>query len=102
MATVVVTPEAEGDLGRLAEFLLETAPEAALETFDLVIGALQVLEAHPLIGRPADDGLRELLISRGKSGYIALYAFHAETDRVLVLAVRHQREAGYVDRDQAD
>ncbi|MGQ0510647.1 MAG: type II toxin-antitoxin system RelE/ParE family toxin [Betaproteobacteria bacterium] len=102
MATVVVTPEAEADLGRLAEFLLKSAPEAALDTFDLVIGALRVLEAHPLIGRPADDGLRELLISRGKSGYIALYEFHAGADRVLVLAVRHQREAGYVDRDQAD
>jgi plasmid stabilization system protein ParE len=47
------------------------------------------------MGRPAEADLRELVISRGKSGYIALYRYDGERDRVLVLAVRHQREAGY-------
>jgi hypothetical protein len=39
--------------------------------------------------------LRELVISRGKSGYLALYDYDEPNDMVLVLALRHQREAGY-------
>jgi plasmid stabilization system protein ParE len=46
---------------------------------------------HPLLGRPAGHGLRELLISRGRTGYVALYQYDAATDAVVVLAVRHQR-----------
>lgn len=30
------------------------------------------------------------------SGYLALYSYEVEQDIVLVLAVRHQREAGFV------
>ena len=48
-----------------------------------------------LIGRPAEHGLRELVISRGRTGYIALYSFETAQDCILILAVRHQREAGY-------
>jgi plasmid stabilization system protein ParE len=39
--------------------------------------------------------MRELLISQGKTGYVALYAYEAPHDAILVLAVRHQREAGF-------
>lgn len=67
-----------------------------METVDLIAEAVQVLENHPLIGRFAEQGLRELVISRGKSGYVALYSYEPEQDTVLVLSVRHQREAGYV------
>jgi hypothetical protein len=55
--------------------------------------------AIPRIGRPAEQGLRELVISRGKTGYVALYRYDATADRVLVLALRHQPEAGYEDED---
>jgi hypothetical protein len=41
------------------------------------------------------DNFRELIISRGKTGYIALYEYDETADVVLVLAIRHQREAGY-------
>lgn len=77
------------------DFLLGTEPAAALETVDLVAEAVQILGNHPLIGRPVEHGLRELVISRGKSGYLALYSYEREHDTVLVLAIRHQREAGY-------
>ena len=46
-------------------------------------------------GRPVEHGLRELLISRGSSGYVALYRYDPATDVVLVLRVRHQREEGF-------
>ncbi len=74
---------------------MQAEPAAALETVELIAEAVQVLENHPLIGRSAEQGLRELVISRGKSGYVALYSYEPVEDTVLVLAVRHQREAGH-------
>ena len=38
---------------------------------------------------------RELVVSRGRTGYIAIYEYQAGLDRVLVHAIRHQREAGF-------
>ncbi len=80
---------------RLCDFLAETDPRAASQTIDLILDAVAILERHPLMGRPAHADLRELVISRGKSGYITLYRYDGGRDRVSVLAVRHQREAGY-------
>ncbi|HQY27400.1 MAG TPA: type II toxin-antitoxin system RelE/ParE family toxin [Burkholderiaceae bacterium] len=54
--------------------------------------ALRTLEQHPMIVRPVGAGLRELLISRGRTGYVALYRYDPASDTVLVLAIRHQRE----------
>jgi plasmid stabilization system protein ParE len=96
LAHVIYAERALSDLGRLTDFLLEAEPAAALDTVNLVAEAVQVLENHPLIGRAAEQGLRELVISRGKSGYVALYSYEPEQDTVLVLSVRHQRESGYV------
>lgn len=39
--------------------------------------------------------LRELVISYGRTGYVALYRFLPLRDEVRVLAIRHQREIGY-------
>ena len=36
-----------------------------------------------------------MLISRGSTGYLALYGYDERADRVVVLALRHQRELGY-------
>lgn len=95
MARLIYAACALTDLDRLTDFLVDADPAAALETVGLIIEAVQVLENHPLIGRPAEQDLKELVISRGQSGYLALYSYEAEQDVVLVLAVRHQREAGY-------
>lgn len=93
---MIYTERALSDLVRLTDFLLQAEPAAALGTVDLITEAVQVLENHPLIGRSTEQQLRELVISRGKSGYVALYSYELEQDTVLVLSVRHQREAGYV------
>jgi plasmid stabilization system protein ParE len=98
VAEVVVSRNADADLERLAAFLSDEEPAAALTTYDLLLGALELLRTYPSIGRPVDDFLRELVISRGGTGYLALYEFDARADRVVVLALRHQREAGYVER----
>ncbi len=95
MARLIYSSQALRDLERLSDFLLDGDPRAAGVTLDLIEEAVLVLGRHPLIGRPVESGLHELVISRGRSGYIALYSFEQAHDAVLILAIRHQREAGY-------
>jgi plasmid stabilization system protein ParE len=83
------------DFERIADFLLEEGAVAAGGIAAKIIDGISVLERHPRIGRPADHGLYELVISYGKSGYVALYRHIDGSDIVLVLALRNQREAGY-------
>ncbi len=99
MAKVVYSAAAFCDLERLADFLLESDPEAAADTIELIMAAVGVLQDHPLIGRPINDDLFELVISRGRSGYVALYSVEDDYEVVLILAIRHQREMGYFDAD---
>jgi plasmid stabilization system protein ParE len=49
-----------------------------------------------LLGHRVAEDLRELVISFGATGYIALYRFVVQDDTVRVLALRHQREIGYL------
>ena len=79
----------------LTAFLADSDPEAAIETAQLIREAVLIPARHPLIGRPVEQGLRELVVSRGRTGYLALYRYREAEDAVLVLAIRHQREAGY-------
>lgn len=95
MARLIYSARALDDLERVTDFLVDTDPAAAAVTVDLIAEAVAILAHHPLIGRPAEHGLRELVISRGRTGYIALYSFETAQDCVLILAARHQRETGY-------
>ena len=88
-------PRAFADLERLVEFLLASEPAQALETYELIESALTILPLHPWVGRAVSGDLRELVISRGRTGYLALYRVDEAKARVLVLAIRHQREAGF-------
>ena len=94
MPAVQYLPGALNDLERLREFLADSDLVAANETSLLITEAVNVLANHPLIGRAGANGLRELVISRGRSGYVALYRYDEADDRVLIAAIRHQREAG--------
>jgi plasmid stabilization system protein ParE len=95
LARVIYVGQALADLDRLTDFLISSDPLAASTTAELIAEAIAILERHPLIGRGVNVNLRELVISRGRSGYIALYSFEEAADTVLVLGIRHQREAGY-------
>jgi plasmid stabilization system protein ParE len=95
LARLIYAARALADLERLTDFLIESDPKAALKTVTLIEEAIALLERHPMIGRPVEPPLRELVISRGKSGYLALYSFESVEDAVLILAIRHQRELGY-------
>ncbi|MFM2051612.1 MAG: hypothetical protein RL682_2103 [Pseudomonadota bacterium] len=95
MTELAYTEQALLDLERLSDFLLETDPQAAQDTAALILDALEILVQHPEIGRKVHFGQRELVISRGQTGYLALYRFLPHIDRILVLTPRHQRESGY-------
>jgi plasmid stabilization system protein ParE len=95
VAQVVLAERARNDLDRLFDFLATEDPRAARNAITDIFDALGALERHPLIGRPLEDGVRALVISRGKSGYVALYDYCESADTVLILALCHQRESGF-------
>ncbi|MCB1736133.1 MAG: type II toxin-antitoxin system RelE/ParE family toxin [Gammaproteobacteria bacterium] len=95
MARLIYSEQALAAPKCLADFLIESDRAAVTETVDLIAEATEVLANHPLIGRAAEHGLRALLISRGRSGYVALYSYERCEEAVLILAIRHQSEAGY-------
>ncbi len=97
MARLAYDERALEDLVRLADFLASEDPAAGEATINLIEQAVDVLGAHPLIGRRVAGELRELVISCGHTGYIALYEYNARFDRIIVRAIRHQREAGFDD-----
>lgn len=84
------------DLERLFDFSAEVDPDDARRALRRIRSAVSVLDEHPFIGRLVGrrSALRELVISHGKTGHVALYAYSEVDDTVTVLAVRHQKEAG--------
>ena len=95
MATVVYSANALANLQRAFAFVAHSDAEAARDAADAVRSAVEMLAHHPMIGRIVRDDLRELVISFGRSGYLALYRFVPAKHEVRVLAIRHQRELDY-------
>lgn len=90
------------DLLRLQEFLLVQADPGVDAWMGTILDAVELLEKQPGIGRPMPGGLRELIIERGHSGYLALYRYDRARQYVRLLRIRHQRECGYLEADAAD
>jgi plasmid stabilization system protein ParE len=95
VATVVYSELSLRHLERAFNFLREKDPRATAASAVAIRSAIENLSRHPLIGQRIDGEIRELVISYGASGYIALYRFVVVLDEVRVLAIRHQRELGY-------
>ncbi len=100
---VRLTREAQADLERLFDFVLER--ELALESGDLALAeqaldairaGLATLQSSPFTCRKAGSSpfLRELIIPFGRSGYVALFEIE-DSASVLIVAVRHQLEDDY-------
>lgn len=96
MAEIVYSARALENLEHAFGFLLEENPAVAVAAADAITSAIDTLASHPLIGRRVEGDLRELVISFGATGYIALYRFVVQIDQVRILALRHQREIGYL------
>lgn len=100
---VRLTRDAEADLERLFDFLVEgelsrdggdlSLPEQAITALR---SGIATLRTSPFTCRKAGQSpfLRELIVPFGRSGYVALFEIEGETD-VAVLAVRHQLEDDY-------
>lgn len=99
MISVVVTPQAYADLERLEQFLWDSGDPLAGELLAFLLDGLLVLTHQPGVGRPMAQGMRELIISRGRGGYLARYVFDSVRQRVIVLGIRHQRQSGYTDKE---
>lgn len=101
--TVLLTPQAEDDLLRLFDFIIERELvrdsgdlDAAQHALEAIRQGLKLLERFPFTCRKAHDSafLRELVIPYGHTGYVALFEI-ADAATVVVAAVRHQREDDY-------
>jgi addiction module RelE/StbE family toxin len=95
VAQVVYSGNALENLTQAFELLHRENPDAAIESAHAIRTAVETLADHPLIGRRVQGEIRELVISYGKTGYVALYRFLPEQNQVRVLAIRHQRELDY-------
>jgi toxin ParE1/3/4 len=82
------TIHALADLERLFDFLADHDPKLTRERLVSVRRAFDLLADHPLLGREAEDGRRELILSRGKFGYLAKYRWVPAEDTVLILTIR--------------
>jgi plasmid stabilization system protein ParE len=90
------TQDAEDDLLRLFDFLLEKDIDAAERANAAIEEGIRLLSFSPFSCRKAGDNplVRELLIPFGSTGYVALFEIDGPAT-VTILAVRHQREDDY-------
>ena len=92
------TRAARDDIVRVYGFLLADDVAAALRAIDVIDQSVELLRSFPFTCRKADPTnpfLRELLVSFGSSGYVALYEIE-DDQTVTILAIRHQREDDYL------
>ena len=94
MSHIELASEIGDDFERIFEHLAHYQIENPALRIREIIEAINVLEHNPMIGRPANNDKRELVIGRRSHGYVALYRYIVEIDSVFILAVRSQKEAG--------
>ena len=101
MPCIELAPEVADDFDRILDHLASHDLESRGQRIAGIIAAVEVLAQNPLIGRPAANAKRELVIGRRSRAYLAVYRYVPEIDTAFVLAIRSQREAGYSERDPA-
>jgi len=86
------------DVSRLHAFLAPKSAEAAQRAVRAIRQGVKALGRHPEIGRPVEEMLpefREWMIEFGQGAYVVLYHYDQKQKEVVLLAIRHGREAGY-------
>jgi len=88
---VIITEGAAEGLERCRKFLAAKVREAARQAGQVIEQQFLLLETTPDIGRPLPEmpALRELVITFGDSGYVALYRHEPADNAVYILAFRH-------------
>lgn len=80
--------QAVRDRRRLAAFLADRNPRAALRAFQAITQSVSLLPRTPFMGREKEDH-RELYIPFGDSGYVVQYRVDADA---VVARIFHARE----------
>ena len=96
MPRLIWSQPALRDVSRLHDSLAPKSRDAAKRAVKAIRQGIKALGIHPQIGRPVEEmapEFREWVIEFGSGAYIALY--HYDGKEVVILAVRHGREAGY-------
>lgn len=96
MSRLIWSPSALLDIQRLYKFLSEKNTDAARKAVKTIREGVNIIVMQPAIGRPVaemEPEFREWFIDFGGSGYVVLY--HLNEKEAIILAVRHQREAGW-------
>jgi plasmid stabilization system protein ParE len=96
MPQLIWSPQALLDVQRLYRFLAPKNQDAAKRAVTAIRQGVKVLSLQPGMGRPVEemnDEFRDWITDFGDSGYVARYRMDAEN--VIILAVRHQKEAGF-------
>ena len=84
------------DVARLHDFLEPKSCDAASRAVKAIREGVKLLGSHPEMGRPVEElpiEYREWVIEFGSGAYVARYRY--DGGEVVILAVRHGREAGY-------
>ena len=84
------------DVARLHAFLTPKSRDAAKRAVKAIRQGVKALGKHPEVGRPIEElplEFREWVIEFGSGAYVALN--HYDGKQIVILAVRHGREAGY-------
>lgn len=97
MPRLILTEGAQRGLERCRRFLISRDAAAAGRAAKAISNQLSMLETAPGLGRPVSNHaeLREFLIEFGDSGYVVLYRHEGADESIVILAFRHQKEAGY-------
>ena len=84
------------DVARLHAFLTPKSRDAAKRAVKAIRQGVKALGKHPEIGRPVEEmplEFREWVIDFGHGAFVVLY--HYDGKQIVILAIRHGREAGY-------
>ncbi|MDC9720065.1 MAG: type II toxin-antitoxin system RelE/ParE family toxin [Gammaproteobacteria bacterium] len=97
MPQLIVSPTAARGLEKCRQFLYGHNPVAAQRAAIEIQRHLSLLETDPKLGKLVEpmSPLRELIIPFSSSGYVALYHLLEVQNLVVIVAFRHQKEAGY-------
>ncbi|MGQ0708931.1 MAG: type II toxin-antitoxin system RelE/ParE family toxin [Rhodoferax sp.] len=96
MPRLIWSPPALRDVQRLYRFLEPRNPDAARRAVRALREGVRALGQQARLGRPVEglpEDFREWVIDFGDSGYLVRYRVVADT--IVLLAVRHQKEAGF-------
>jgi addiction module RelE/StbE family toxin len=92
MPQIVWTETAINDLNRHYDFIKLNNPDAAVQALQTIVSSGESLMQNPRRGAVVDEiaGLRKLLVSFGKYGFVIHYTILE--DNVVLLRVYHGRE----------